>query len=401
MNRFVYKARDKSGKLVKGQVEAQDIREAAKLLREQGYVVISLSPKHASLLDLWRRVGQRVTLYDIALFTRQFSIMITAGLPITDALLIIKTQSRPALRPIVDSLLSDIEGGSSLSAALEKHPKIFSPVYIALVKAGEGGGVLDNILARLADNLEAQREFQSKVKGALIYPVIVVVGMIAVAVVMMVFVIPKMLSLFADFNAELPMPTKALMAISSFSEKYWWIVGGVIGGIVWVLMLLAKTPKGRQKVDELKLKLPILGPLQRQVILTELTRTLGLLVGAGVSLLEGLRIVSGVVGNTVVNAAITRSSTQVEQGFSLAYAFSQEAEVFPPMLYQMLAVGEETGKLDESLIKVSHVFEQESEHLVKGLTAAVEPLVMIILGIGVGFLVIAVILPIYNLTGQF
>lgn len=401
MNRFQYKAKDQSGNTVKGKVEAAGINEAARLLRERGLVVIHLKLETAGLLDLVRRLTHRTTLSDVAVFTRQFSTMITAGLPITDALLIIKSQASPGMKPIIDGILSDVEGGSSLAAALKKYPNVFSAVFIALIEAGEGGGVMDQVLARLADNLESQREFQSRVKGALIYPVIVVVGMIIVAGVMMVFVVPKLLSLFADFDAELPLPTRILITTSGFASRYWWIILLACGGLFWLFRMFSKTPGGQERIDKWRLKVPIFGPLQREIILTELTRTLGLLVGAGVSILEALRIVSSVVDNALIGSAIKKSSSQVEQGFSLAYAFSQDPDIFPPMLFQMLAVGEETGKLDDALLKVSHVFEQESAQLVKGLTAAMEPLIMVVLGIGVGFLVVAVILPIYNLTSQF
>lgn len=397
---FFYKARDLGGRLVQGKVEAAIASDAAKLLRERGLVVISIRPQRSSLLTFLTR-SRGVGLSDLATFTRNFATMITAGLPITNALIILRTQSAKSLTPAIEQILADVEGGMSLGAALEKHPKVFSSVYVALIKAGEGGGVLDQVLSRLADNVEAQREFQSKVKGALIYPVIVVVGMIAVAAIMIIFVLPKLLSLFADFNADLPISTKILIAVSNFASHYWFIVLAIIVGLVWVFRLYAQSSQGEEKIDRLKLKIPIYGPLQKEIILTEMTRTLGLLVGAGVSILEGLKIVSGVVDNVLIKKSLARASIQVEQGFALAHAFSQDKEIFPPMLYQMLAVGEETGKLDDAFLKVSHIFEQESANLVRGLTATVEPIVMIILGVGVGFLVVAVIMPIYSLTSQF
>lgn len=401
MIRFDYTVKDLGGKTIRGQVEAALPHDAARLLRDKGYVVISIKPQKASLNGVLKRITERISLSDVSVFTRQFATMITAGLPITEALVIMKSQARPGLKPVIDAVLADVEGGSSLSGALEKHTKVFTGVYVALIKAGEGGGILDQILTRLADNLESQREFQAKVKGALIYPVIVIIGMLIVSSIMIIFVIPKLLSLFQEFEAELPLATKVLISISTFAVTYWWAVLIFIVAVSWFLLSYSRTALGRERLDGIKLKIPVFGPLEKQVMLTEFSRTLGLLVGAGVSILEGLRIVSGVVNNSVVASSVRRSSIQVEQGFSLAYAFSQEPEIFPPMLYQMLAVGEETGKMDESLLKVSRVFEQESEHLVKGLTAAIEPIIMIILGLGVGFLVIAVIMPIYNLTGKF
>lgn len=401
MQRFVYKAKDKTGRDAMGQVEARSLQDAARLLREQNFVVISLNPHSSSPLANLSAFTNRVVFDDIVLFTRQFSTMVTSGLPITDALVIARSQSKEAMKPIIGQILSDVEGGSSLAAALEKHPKAFSSVYISLVRAGEEGGVLDQIMQRLADNLESAREFRSKVKGALIYPLIVIIGMVIVSAIMMIFVVPKLTGLYSEFNAQLPLPTRVLMGVSAFMVSYWWLVSFVLSGFVYWAIYYSKTENGRKKFDEWKLKIPVYGPLQQKIILTEMTRTLGLLIGAGISILEAMKIISGVVGNVLYSEAIERSAEKVEKGFSLAYSFSEEAEIFPPMLFQMLAVGEETGKIDESLLKVSAVFGQESEQLVKSLTAAVEPIVMVILGVGVGFLVIAVIMPIYNLTSQF
>jgi type IV pilus assembly protein PilC len=253
----------------------------------------------------------------------------------------------------------------------------------------------------LADNLEKQQEFGSKVKGALIYPVVIVVGMIIVSIIMMIFVIPRLLSLYADFNASLPLPTLILIGISNFVIRFWFIILLLVGAGLYIFNLYKATSEGRRKIDALVFKIPVFGNLQRQIILTELTRTLSLMVGAGVPILEALNITSEVVGNTVISDALKDAAIQVEKGFPIAFAFSRHPEAFPFILSQMVAVGEETGKMDEVLTKISHIFEVESDEEVKGLTAAIEPIVMVILGLGVGFLVIAVILPIYNLTSQF
>lgn len=401
MKRFSYKARDKTGKLVTGKVEATNIGAAAKILQDKGFVVVDLKPDRESILSFIKKIRDRVGSGDISAFTRQLSTMITAGLPITDALLILRTQASPAMSKVVSSLLLDVEGGSSLADALGKHPKVFTGVYVSIVRAGETGGVLDEVLARLADNLEKEREFKAKVKGALIYPAIVIIGMFVVAAIMMVFVIPKLTSLYQEFEAELPLATQILISLSSLATKFWFITLAVLVLGAWGFNLFRKSTAGRRKIDQLILRLPIIGPLNRQIILTEFTRTLGLLVGAGISILEALNVVAEAVGNVVISDGIHSAASQVEKGFPVAYALSQQGEIFPPMLYQMLSVGEETGKVDEVLAKISHVFEVESEEQVKALTSAIEPLIMIVLGVGVGFLVIAIILPIYNLTSQF
>ena len=401
MKRFIYKAKDKTGKLVTGEVEASTIEVAAKLVHGRGLVVISLTPVRESLFGIIKKLRERITVGDVTTFTRQLATMINAGLPITDALVILRTQTSGAMQKVVAQILSDIEGGESLSASLSRHPKVFSPTYIALIKSGELGGVIDEVLARLADNMEKQQEFKGKVSGALIYPAIIVVGMFVVAIVMMVFVIPKLMALYGEFNAKLPMATKILITISNAFVKFWpiFLVVGVVG--FYAFMAYRRTPKGRRKTDELIFKLPIIGELQKQIVLTELTRTLSLMVGSGVSILDALNISAGVVGNVVLSDALKDAAKQVEKGFPIAYSFSKHPEAFPFILSQMIAVGEETGKMQEVLQKVSHVFEIESDQKVKALTSAIEPLVMIILGLGVGFLVIAIILPIYNLTSQF
>jgi type IV pilus assembly protein PilC len=401
MNRFNYKAKDKNGLLVTGEVEAGNVNEAAKLVRAKGLYIISIKAKIDSPLNFIKRFRERVTPSDVATFTRQLSTMINAGLPITEALLILRSQSKGSMQKIVAQILADIEAGESLSTALGRHPKIFSRTYMALIKSGEVGGVMDAVLARLADNLEKQQEFSGKVKGALIYPAVIVVGMSIVSVVMMIFVIPRLLSLYADFNATLPLPTLILIGISNFFIRFWWLILLLLGGGVYVFSLYNATPAGKRQIDALKFKIPVFGDLQRQVVLTELTRTMSLMVGAGVPILEALNITSEVVSSPIISDALKDSAKQVERGFPIAYSFGRHPEAFPFILSQMVAVGEETGKMDDVLTKVSHIFEVESDERVKGLTAAIEPMVMVVLGLGVGFLVIAVILPIYNLTSQF
>jgi type IV pilus assembly protein PilC len=401
VKRYNYKAKDKTGKLVSGEVEATSETHAAKLVREQGLVVFSIVEQKEGILAFLKKLRSRITSGDITTFTRQFATMVNAGLPITEALLILRNQSKGSMQKMVSQILVDVEGGESLSKALEKHSKVFSTTYIALIKSGEVGGVLDEVLVKLADNMEKNQEFKGKVKGAMIYPAIIVIGMIVVAIVMMIFVIPRMMNLYSEFNAKLPGPTLVLMAISGFMLKFWPLIVIALFFGLYGFSIYRKTPQGKRKTDELIFKIPIIGDLQKQIILTDLTRTLSLMTGAGVSILEGLNISSQVVGNSVIADALKDAANKVEKGFPIAYSFSKHPDAFPYILSQMIAVGEETGKMDEVLAKVSHVFEVDSDEKVKALTSAIEPLVMIVLGIGVGFLVIAVILPIYNLTSQF
>jgi type IV pilus assembly protein PilC len=401
MKKFKYKAKDKSGRVVVGDVEASDAFVAAKLVRQRGLVVLSVVQARENPLNLLLKLKDRITLADVSTFTRQLATMINAGLPITESLLILRSQAKGSIQKVVAQILADVEGGESLSSAMSRHPKVFSPTYLALIKAGELGGVMDNVLIRLADNLEKEQEFKGKVQGALIYPVIVIVGMFVVGMVMMIFVIPRLTSLYGEFDAQLPVATQILISISGILVKFWpfLLVLAVVG--FYGFRAYRKTPLGRKKTDQLIFKIPVFGELQRQIILTELTRTLSLMVGAGVSILEGLNVTAGVVDNTVVSDALKDAAKQIEKGFPVAYSFAKHPEAFPFILSQMVAVGEETGKMEEVLKKVSHIFEIESDQKVKGLTSAIEPLVMVMLGLGVGFLVIAIILPIYNLTSQF
>ena len=400
MGVYFYKAKNAQGEEIRGTVEVNDQKQALAILREKNIYPFFLKEKTENILGYFlKRSIYRVTLADTATFTRQLATMINAGLPLTEALVLLKSQGKPALAEATDRILRDVEGGLSLADAIENHPKIFSPIYVSLVRAGESAGVLDNILNRMADNLEAQREFQSKIKGAMIYPIVIVTGMILVAAIMMIFVIPKLLSLYQEFDAQLPAATKALISISNLSVRFWWVVLLGLVGLAYAYKMFNSKKSGKRKIDELKFRLPVAGKLINQTILAEFTRTLGLLVGAGVPITEALEISAKTANNLVIEEGIVIANKQVEKGLPLSSAIAKN-EFFPPIVSQMLSVGEETGKLDEVLLKVSKYFQSESEESLKGLTTAIEPLIMIVLGVGVGFLIIAIILPIYNLTSQ-
>lgn len=399
MNVYSYKARTQKNENVFGKVEAGSPKDASAILRERGLFVISITQYHESQLLSMLKFS-RVSQTDVVNFTRQLSTMITAGLPLTEALGILNAQSKPTFQPIIETVRRDVEGGMTLSKALEKHQPPFTTVYIALIKAGESAGVLDKVLDRLADTLEKQKEFAAKTKGALIYPMIVTLAMIAVGFVMMIFVVPKMTAMYTEFGAELPLPTRILMVSSSFMAQFWYlfIAGGV--GSVLAFKAYRKTPVGSLKIDQMLLKMPVFGEIRTKVTLVELARTLSLLISAGISLLLALEIVYDSVDNMVYKQALERITKDVEKGQTLSSSIARRTE-FPVLMSQMISVGEETGKMDEVLLKLSTYFETESEHAVKGLTTALEPIIMIVLGIGVGFLIIAIIMPIYNLTNQF
>jgi len=401
MEKFEYKAKNKQGKTLKGIVEAPDEKQAANILRERELLVIWLKIKKENLGEtLKRTLFRKISLTDKVNFTRQLATMLNAGLRVTEALEILENQSSPAMRKIVEEIRRDIEGGSDLSSSLGKHPDPFDPVYVALVKAGESAGVLEKVLGRLADNLEKQKEFQGKIKSAMIYPAIIILGMVAVAGIMIIFVIPKMTAIYEEFQAQLPLPTRILLSISRLVTFFWWLILVIIGGLIVGVRALLKNPTFRKQYDQVLFKLPIFGNIRQKSLLTEFTRTLGLLVGTGILIVDALRILKGSLGSLIYQEAIEQTAKEVEKGLPLASALA-DTGVFPFVLPQMISVGEETGKLDEVLQRVSNYFQQESENAVKGLTSAMEPIIMIILGIGVAFLMISVIMPIYNLTSQF
>jgi len=398
---FNYSARDSKGKTISGLVEAPSSQIAARILREKELFVINVREAKSSFnMQTYMQQFSHVGFSDVVNFTRQLATMVVAGLSLPESLSILRSQiTNPAFSNVLMDIEHQITSGGNLADALSHHPKIFSPIYIALVRAGESSGMLDKVLNRMAETLESQREFQSKVKGAMIYPVIVVIGMIGVMFVMMTFVIPKLTDLYKDFGIDLPFTTRMLMTVSSFFVKFWWLmIAAMIGGLT-VFQKWRKTPPGEYMVDSLILKIPIFGELQKKIMLVDFTRTLGMLISSGIHILDGLRILKNSLGNVIFRNAITEIADKVEKGFPLGAMFAQY-DIFPPIVSQMIKVGEETGKVDETLVKVSRYFETESEHLVKGLTTAIEPIIMVVLGLGVGFIVLSVVTPIYNLTNQ-
>jgi type II secretory pathway component PulF len=400
MKRFKFKAKNDKGQLITGEVEASTDSIAAKLVREKGLIIINILPKKEFSLGFLDKYKNRVTAGGVVNFTRQLSTMVNAGLPITESLLILRSQSEGAMQGVVSQILVDVEEGESLSKAMSKFPRVFNKTYIALIKSGELGGVIDKVLTKLSDNLEKQAEFKGRVKGALIYPVIIVIGMVAVATIMLIFVVPKLTSLYDQFDADLPITTRLLITVSDTLNRFWYIVFGGAAALIYGFKAYRNTTKGKRIVDSFILKMPLMGDLQRQVLLADITRTLGLMVSSGVSILEALNIASEVVSNNVISEALTDSAKMVEKGFPISYSLSRHPEAFPYILSQMVSVGEETGQMDEVLNRVSHVFEVESDQKLKAVTAAVEPMILIVLGVGVAFLVISIILPIYNLTTQ-
>ena len=397
---FTYTAKDSEGKTKTGFVEAASTDQAAEILRSRRLVPTEIKEKQVSSFTLLLKKLRGVSEEEKTVFTRQLATMVAAGLPLARALEILVGQTRnPRFHEILSASLRDIQVGVSLSSSLEKHEGVFSRVYISLVRAGEASGALDNILLRLAENQEKQREFKGQTKGALIYPAIVVVGMVAVFIMMMTFVIPKLTDMYKDLGANLPLPTKIMIGISGLFTNFWWAMLLLVGVTAFGSWRFSQTSQGRYFLARFTLRLPIVGPISSQSQLAELTRTLGLLISSGVPILTALDISKGALSNVLYLEAIERASVSVEKGTPLSAAIKNDP-LFPSSLGQMMEVGEETGKVDEVLAKISKFFESEVDQSVKNLSTALEPIIMVLLGVMVGFLILSVILPIYSLTGQ-
>jgi len=382
-------------------LEASSLDHASKLLRGRGYLIIKVEEeKESEIKEIMRRF-ERVKVDDVVNFTRQLSTMVSAGLPLTESLSILRVQSPPAMSRVVSKVLEEVEGGKTLAIAMEEAGDgVFDDIYIALVKAGEAAGVLDEVLKRLAETMEKQRDFRSKTKGAMVYPMIIIIGMVIVAVIMMIFVVPRMTEMYKDFGAELPLPTQILIGASDFAVKFWYLLLLIFGAIGYVFLKWSRTDVGSVMIEETLMKMPVVGELRLKMVMTEFARTMSLLISAGISILDALRITSAAVGSKIIGAKMMMAASKVEKGQSLGLVLAELGE-FPPIVPQMIAVGEQTGKMDEILDKLADYFEGESEQAVKNLTTAIEPMIMAVMGVGVGFLVMAVIMPIYNLTSQF
>lgn len=400
MKIYKYRAKDNKGETVSGAMEANTEKEVVTVLRSKSLVTVSVIESQTNeLVDLLNKL-KKPKEDEIAVFTRQMATMIEAGLSLVDALGILKDQSGPGLEIVLKKVLTEIEAGKAFAVALEESDGGFSQVYIALVKVGESAGLLDEVMMKMADTLEAEKEFRSKTKGALVYPAIVLSGMVVVGVIMMIFVVPKMTVMYTDMGIELPTITRVLISVSDFMVKFWYLLFSALA-VGWLAFLKwKKTEVGELLIEQFQFKLPIWGQLKKDIVLAKFARTTGLLVAAGVSVLDALRIVADTLGSRIFGDSIRQVATKVEKGVSLAEAIGY-IEEFPVVLSRMISVGEQTGKMDDVLTRLAVYYESESATKVKALTTAIEPLIMIMMGIGVGFLVAAVILPIYHLTSQF
>jgi type II secretory pathway component PulF len=393
---FLYKAL-KDNKQVTGKIDANNTEEAVSLLKAGGFFPIEVK-KEGTGTSVIAEIFDRVDFTDVVNFTRQLSIMLNAGVTLIDAFDIFKKQStKPSFMKMIEQMDKEIRGGKTFSETLKSYPHLFSNLYISLVKAGEASGKLNDILLSLSQTLEKQRELKGRVTGAFIYPALILSGMVIVIFIMVTFVIPKLLGLYKDLNVKLPWSTQIIVYVSDFLSHFWYFVIIAAGVVAYLIYNFLQSPRGRKLFDKYVLKIPVINNVLIQSMLVDTTRALAILVGSGVSILDALQIVKEGNPNGEFRSAFSRIAEKVEKGVSLGNAFKEES-VFPPLIIQMAIVGEQTGHLDETMRKISEYFDIESELAIKNMTTLIEPTVLVILGLGVGFLIFSVITPIYSLT---
>jgi type IV pilus assembly protein PilC len=394
---FQYTARTLKGELQSGEVTLPSRDDVIAHLRKNRMVVVQVrnAPKQFKLNF---KLGGGVKTRDVVVLTRQFATMINAGLPLVQALDILSQQTEnKVLADVTRQVVYDVESGHTLADALRKHPKAFSDLYVNMVAAGEAGGILDTILLRLAQFLEKNDAIVRKVKGAMVYPVVIMsVAGIAITV-LLIFVIPTFQSMFASVNLELPLPTRIVIGASNVLKHYWWAIAGAFVFAAWAIRRFYKTPVGKLQIDRLLLNVPVLGDLIRKSAVSRFTRTLGTLISSGVSILDGLEITAKTAGNQVIHNAVMESRASIAGGETIA-APLQKSRVFPPMVISMIAVGEQTGGLDEMLSKIADFYDEEVDAAVGTLLSLMEPIMIVVLGVIVGGMVVAMYLPIFDMV---
>jgi type IV pilus assembly protein PilC len=399
MNTFSYQARDASGKIVSGIQDALNEDNAVTSLMSRGLMVLSLQQKAAARRS--RKKTWTVKETDLVLFTRQLSTMIEAGISLVQAMTALYDQCDPkrqrSLRHIISDVTTRVQGGETFNESIAKHPRVFDRLFVSMVKAGEHGGLLAEILDRLAGFLEASARLRKKVKSAMTYPVIVICIAFAITTFLLVKVVPIFGEIFKDFGAKLPAPTQFLIDVSDFMRGEWYFLILVFGGVFFGLRTFLRSTRGKQLADRWKLKLPIFGPLIHKICMSRFSRTFAQLIRSGVPILEVLDIVGGASGNHVVETSIKGVSEDVEKGDNLSVALSKKP-IFPPMMLRMVSAGEATGKIDTMLEKMADFWDEEIEAMLDALTSLIEPLLIVFLGVIVGGIVIAMFLPIFKLN---
>jgi len=396
MPRYRWEGKTLRGEKKKGEMEAPDEGSVRSHLRQQNIIPTKVVAKGTEIsLSLGR---QRVKKKDVAVFTRQLATMIDAGLPLVQSLDILSMQQESkTFKAVIKGIKDDVEGGSTFAGALRKHPKVFDDLYVNLVVAGEEGGILDNVLNRLAVYIEKAEALKKKVKSALVYPSTIVAVAVLVVAVLMIFVIPVFDKMFASMGHTLPLPTQIVILISNVLKKYVFLLVVALVVLFFLFRRYYATEKGKMAVDTLILKFPVFGILFRKVAVARFSRTLSTLITSGVPILDGLTITSKTAGNKLIEQAIMKARTSISEGETIAEPLGR-SEVFPPMVTQMIAVGESTGSLDSMLTKIADFYEEEVDVAIATLTSLLEPFLMVFLGVTVGGIVIAMYLPIFKIA---
>lgn len=396
MPTYTYSARNAAGAIQTGEIDLPSREEVNRYLVRQRLIPIRIVEKKEAFSI---KLGTGIKMRDIVILTRQFATMINSGLPLVQSLDILAKQSEnKALSKVIEDVTYDVEAGNTLADALRKHPKVFSDLYVNMVAAGEAGGILDVILLRLATFLEKNDALVRKIKGAMIYPGVIFTVAIAAVAVLLIFVIPTFQSMFEGAGIPLPGPTLFVIFLSQLLQSYWYVFVGAIAAIIFGFRQVYRTDGGQLAIDSAMLKLPIFGDLLRKSAVARFTRTLGTLVASGVSILDGLEITARTAGNRVIHDAIMSSRASIAGGETIAEPLRQSG-AFPPMVVQMINVGEQTGGLDEMLNKIADFYDDEVDAAVEALLSAMEPLMIVFLGTIVGGMIVAMYLPIFDMIG--
>ncbi len=400
MKRFNYEAKDQStGKTVKASVQAENEQAAAKLLLTQGFIPHSIK-EDTGENSVLAKISGRITTKDKVVFTRQLSTLIAAGLPLTQSLHTVHDQTtNKQFQAIIEEIISSVEGGKSLTESFSKHPKIFDNVFLALVTSGEASGTLDDALKRIAAQQEKDAAMMSKIRGAMVYPAIVLVVILLVIIFMLVTVVPQVENLYEDLGQELPFLTQMLVGMAGVLTNFGWLVALVVGVAIYFLRQFLATEQGIKAKDTFKLNVPMFGGMFRKLYMARLTRTGQTLLNTGVPMLDMLKIVSQAVNNTIIAKSIDRSAEKVKGGKSLSSSLANEENILP-FVPQMVSIGEKSGKIDEMLGRAAQVYEDELDEEIKSISTAIEPILMVILAVVAGGLVGAILMPIYGLVNN-
>ena len=403
---YEYKVRDRDGRVITSTMEAENEREVAASLRQRGYFISEIKQAKTGLqrdveLPQWLSRGTSVKPKDVMVFSRQFATIINAGVPVVQSLQVLFTQTQnPAFKAIVKKIREDVETGISLSDAMAKHPQLFNRLYIQLIRAGEASGNLDTILDRVAVHMEKEATQRRKIRNAMTYPVIIFFIAIAVTWYLLVAVVPQFGAMISELGGEMPAMTRAVMGISDFVSGFWWVILIAIVAVGVGIRLWHRTPNGRMTIDSFLLRMPIFGSLLQRRSIANFANTFGMLLRGGVNIIEAINITKGTANNALVENILERSRESVERGEQLSSTLHRYPQVFPPMVPSMLAIGEESGALDTMLVKIGDFYDAEVEESIAGLTTTIEPIMIVGIAVIVGFIVIAMFVPMMSVVGQ-